>query len=238
MAQFYDQDNPYGSYNTSSSATSRYERNVSQGRYADVDRYTKQAENLVRNSTSSPAQRDRANVIKKQQRRQQRQRRMAAFALACMITGGVAVGFVGNVIDTMQDNAIVYSATSEFRNDVIYPNTHRTQNNQYYYYDYDDIADAIMEDGKDFSTELYKAYAYLGEYQTNRVMKYTDYNTVEEYIKAKGFEDIDAWVKSEREKIVLQGEVSERQAELDAMHRELNGDKVLDAVEESYTGGK
>ena len=91
--------------------------------------------------------------------------------------------------------------------------------------------------GKDFSNELYKAYSYLGEYQTNRVMKYTDYDTVEEYAKKAGFEDIDAWAKSERSKIVLNDEVNNKKAELDAMHRELNSSAVSAAADE-YGGAK
>lgn len=240
MAQFYDQDNPRASYNRSNvtSDASRYERNVSRGNHSNIERYEQQAENLVRKSTMSPAQKERARVVKAQQRRKQRQKRMAAFALACMITGGVAVGFVSNVIDTMHNNAIVYEQTSAFTKEVIYPNTHRTDNKQYYYYDYDDIADAIMADGKDFSTELYKAYSYLGEYQTDRVMRYTDYDSVAAYVDACGFKDIDAWAKSERKKIVLQSEMAEKSDELGAMHRELNGQQIMDAVEENGMGGK
>lgn len=230
MAQFYDQDNPRASYTNTSS---RYDRGVSEGRYVNM------SENLVRNSTGSngQAQRERARVIKAQQRRQERQRRLVAFALACMITGGVAVGTISHVAETMHNNSVVYSQTSSFRRDVIGPNTHRTMNNEYYYYDYDDIADAIMADGKDFSTELYKAYANLGEYQTNRVMKYTDYSSVEDYVKANGYKDIKEWSKAERKKIVLNDEVSSKRAELDEMHKEINGDQIMDAVDNNF-GGK
>lgn len=224
MAQFYDQDNPHASYSRSYSS--------------DMDRYERQASTVTKKSTMTPAQRDRAKVIKAQQRRQERRKRLTALALACMVTGGIAVSVVSNVAETMHNNAIVHEQTYSFAKEVIYPNTHRTYDNQHYFYDYDDIADAIMADGKDFSNELYKAYSYLGEYQTNRVMKYTDYDTVEEYAKKAGFEDVDSWAKSEREKIVLNDEVSTKKAELDAMHRELNSSAVSQAAEDSYGGGK
>lgn len=238
MAQFYDQDNPHASYTRNSSASDVYraeERRYS-GNYDE--RYNRQAQNLVKNSTSRDVQRDRARVIKAQQRRQERQRRLAALAAACMIAGGVFVGFVGEVVDTYQENAIVYEQMAEFRREAIYPNTHRTMDNQHYWYDYAKIANELEEDGKDFSSQLYMAYSDMGEYQVNRVMQYTDYDSVEAYVKAHGFEDIDAWKKSEREKLILQGEINERTSELDAMHRELNGDDVLGAVPESYVGGK
>ena len=233
MAQFYDQDNPRSSYSSNVTRQERYEGRsyVSSNQCAD---------DLVRRSTSSTGavQKDRARVIKAQQRKQQRQRRMATLLVISMILGGVAVGAANEVVDTIHENRIVYEQTSQFRRDVIYPNTHRTDNLQYYYYDYDDIADAIMEEGKDFSTELYKAYADLGEYQTNRVMKYTNYDSVEDYVKACGFKSIDDWVDAEREKIVLQAEIDAKKSELDSMHRELNKDDVLGAVEEHYAGGK
>lgn len=239
MAQFYDQDNPHASYTRSESTNmSRYERNAYEGKYVSENRQQRQADDLVKRSAPSAAQRDRARVIKAQQRRQQRNRRVAALLVSCMVLGGVAVGVANEVVDTIQENRIVYEQTSEFRRDAIYPNTHRTLNNEYYYYDYDDIADAIMADGKDFSTELYKAYADLGEYQTNRVMKYTDYANLEEYVTSSGFESIDDWAKNERKKIVLQSEVDSKQAELEAMHRELNGAAVMDAVQDSLVGGK
>lgn len=238
MAQFYDQDNPHASYTRNSTASEIYraeERRVS----GDVEeRYNRQAQSLVRNSTSRDVQRDRARVIKAQQRRQERKRRLAALAAACMIAGGVFVAGVGEVVETFQENVIVYEQMSEFRQEAIYPNTHRTMDNQHYWYDYAKIAKELEEDGKDFSSRLYMAYSYMGEFQVNRVMEYTDYANVEAYVKAKGFEDIDAWKKSEREKLILQGEINERTSELDAMHRELNGSDVLGAVPESYVGGK
>ena len=225
MAQFYDQDNPHASYSRSYSS--------------DIERYERQASNIAKKSTMTPAQRDRARVIKAQQKKKDRRRRLTTLALACMITGGIAVSVVSNVAETMHNNAIVHEQTYSFAKEVIYPNTHRTYDNQHYFYDYDDIADAIMEDGKDFSTELYKAYSYLGEYQTNRVMKYTDYDTVLEYAQKAGFDDVDDWAKSEREKIVLNDEVNSKKAELDAMHRELNEEAVKKAAsEDSYGGSK
>ena len=222
MAQFYDQDNPHASYNRSYSS--------------DMERYERQANNVTKKSAMTPVQRDRAKVIKAQQRRQERIKRLGALALACMITGGISVGVVSNVVETIHNNAIVNEQTYSFAKEVIYPNTHRTYDNQGYFYDYDDIADAIMADGKDFSNELYKAYSYLGEGQTNRVMKYTDYNSVEEYAKKSGFDDVDAWSKSERSKIILNDEVNSKKAELDAMHRELNGSAVSAAAEEYGLG--
>ena len=69
MAQFYDQDNPRASY-TASNYTDKFERN-----YDKYERSSRPADDLVRRSVGNgnTAQRDRARVIKAQQRRQQRQ---------------------------------------------------------------------------------------------------------------------------------------------------------------------
>lgn len=239
MAQFYDQDNPHASYSRSTISTdmNRYERNNVRGNY-DQERYNQRTQNLIKNSTSDEVRRERARVVKAQQRRQERQKRLATLAVCCMLTGGIFAGFVGEVVDTYQENAIVYEQMAEFRREAIYPNTHRTMDNQHYWYDYAKIANELEEDGKDFSSQLYMAYSDMGEYQVNRVMQYTDYDSVEAYVKASGFDSIKDWKKSEREKLILMGEINERTSELDAMHRELNGDDVLGAVPESYVGGK
>ena len=229
MAYFYDQDNPQNSRELSTVTTT-----------TNVARYEEQGRNVVRKSTMTPAQRERAKVIKAQQRKKERQRRLAGLCAACLVVGGIAVNTVSNVIDSYKEMGAVYSQTSEFRKDVISPNTHRTSDNQHYFYDYDDIAEYIQGDGRDFSLELYKTYANIGEYQTNRVLNYTQYDSVEAYVEQAGFKSIKEWEKSEREKIVLQSEMDEKQTELAAMHRELNGQEISAAIENgnSFGGGK
>lgn len=237
MAQFYDQNNPYRSY-SSNTSISKDEWVYQNDNYKNMDSNARRANNLVKNSIKTDAQKERARVVKRQQRKKQRQRAFTTLIVACVILGGVAANTVSNIADNIQENSIVYDQNHQFAQEVIFPNTHRTYDNQHYFYDYDDIAAAIKEDGKDFSTELYKAYAYLGEYQTNKVMDYTNYNSVEDYVKANGFEDIESWEKSEKRKIILENEVSEKQSELAAMHSELNGEKTAEVVSSEYTGGK
>ena len=100
------------------------------------------------------------------------------------------------------------------------------------------IADYIEGDGRDFSTELYKAYSNLGEYQTNRVLDETSFNgKLADYVSRAGFDDIDEWAKAERKKIALASEISDKQDELSAMYSELNSSEVLKAADETFTGG-
>ena len=158
MAYFYDQDNP------------RNSREIAHSTPRDVSRYEEQGRNVVRNSTMSPAQRERAKVIKAQQRRQERQRRLAGLCAVCLVVGGIGANTVANIVESYKETAAVYMQTADFQKEVINPNTHRTYDNEHYFYDYDDIAEYIQGDGRDFSTELYKAYSNLGEYQTNKVL--------------------------------------------------------------------
>ena len=225
MAYFYDQDNPHASRETNNFVSS------------ESSYYEEQRGEIVSKSTYSQAQRDRAKVIKAQQRKQARQRRLALLCAACLVVGGVATETVGNIVSNIKSNSAVYSSTMDFRKNVVNPNTHRTWDNEHYYYDYDDIARYIQEDGRDFSTELYKAYSVMGEYQTNKVLDYTNYESVEAYATSAGFKDIDEWAKSERNKISIQSELLQKQEELAEMHSELNGGQAIDTMQAEY-GGK
>ena len=226
MAYFYDQDNPLNS------------REISNSSVRNIRRLEEQGRNVVKKSTMTPAQRERAKVIKAQQRRKERQKRLAGLCVACLIVGGISATTVAKVADSYEKAAIASMETLEFRKNVINPNTHRTLDNEHYFYDYDDIAEYIQGDGRDFSTELYKTYSSLGEYQTNKVLDYTPYSSVLSYVKQAGFDSIKDWTKSEREKLVIYSEMKEKQIELEAMHQELNGEKVMDSINNDYVGGK
>lgn len=227
MSYFYDLENPQ-----TSNGESRNSLDI------DVVSYARNGRNVVEKSTKSPRERERARVVKARQQKQKRQKRVAILCAACLALGGVAVNTIGNIAENLTNDAIVYSEVGEFRRDVITPNTHPTADRQHHFYDYIDIAICMKEDGKDFSSELFKAYSILGEYQTDLVMRHTDYESVDAYVTQAGFESIEDWVDSEKQKILYQYDVSKKQAELDSMHKELNGQQVINAVQDVNLGGK
>lgn len=148
--------------------------------------------------------------------------RIVALSIACVI-GAAGTGFVvGNeIVDRLKENAAVNIACYTFNQEAFENNIHRTDGNKYCFYDYDDIADIIMEDGKDFSSELFKLYHSVGEEQTNRVLEYTPHKSVEDYATQSGYEDVKDWAKAEKQKIVLAAEIAERKVELDAMYTDV-----------------
>lgn len=196
---------------------------ISQGQNVEV--CERQAENIKNKSVQSPAQREQARKRKAQIKREEARKRLMAFGLACMVAGGIATTTAVKVADKLHENSIVYSQTADFRKDVMAPNTHPTENGKYYWYDYEEIAEALVEDGKDFSAELYKTYYSIGEEQTNRVLECTDYGTLEDYAKNSGFKSVSKWADNEREKVLLQYELNEMHGELESKHTDFNIDE-------------
>ena len=253
MKQFFDQNNPEDIFSNNSriekirktraidsrtpeereldSIFKRRRENTSSFSQSNEERLKKQVELLIERSAPKEKQINRVNVIKKQKEKPNRKKLICALLVSCLILGGVATAAIDKVIDNISEGIVMYEQMSDFRTEVIIPNTHRTDNNKYFFYDYSNIADAIMEDGKDFSTELYKTYIGIGQTQTNRVMKYTNYSSLESYVSACGFENIDDWAKCEKRKIVLQNE-------LENMHKEVNNNRVLNDTEDTFVGGK
>ncbi len=216
MAEFFDQDNPYASQRRS--VTSR----------DDTIR------RMVENSTGPNITTERVHIRRVKSQKQVLRKRLTTFFVAAALVGGLTSNMVSLAVDRVKDNMIVSDQTLEFKTEVIAPNTHRTDDNQHYFYDYDDIAAWCMGGGKDFSTELYLAYANLGENQTNKVMDFTPYGDLGTYVSGRGFESVDEWAKNERKKIVLMAEVDAKQSELAAMSNDLNRQQVENAVKEAY----
>ena len=224
MAQVYNM-NSYSSYDD---------------KYLDeLANYKRNGEVLVERSLSSAQKREKATVSKKKTKKEEILQKLIALGVSAAILGGIATGTVINAIDTISENAIVYSAEKDFSRNVIQPNTHRTDDLQNYFYDYEDIAKSITGEGKDFSSELYLTYSDIGEYQTNLVLEKTGYNgSLEEYATAAGYESIEDWSKAERGKIILSAEVDEKKAELADMYTDYVQSEEKPVVNNDYVGGK
>ena len=234
MGRFYDQDNPMAYLEKREENT---EKTVSDSRkeisnaHEAVDNrrqnmeiaYVKKAEVAKKKSTLTPTQKARIKVIKQQRRRQEMNERIAALGLTCILIGGIASSVITAVADKMEENAIVYSKISEFRKEVIEPNTFRTNSGDAYYYEYDDIADAVFADGKDSSVELYKAYSTLGKKYTEVLLEEKNYSSLESFVERHGYNSIGDWKKYSDEAILAEAVIDEKIAELNAMHDEYTG---------------
>ena len=123
-----------------------------------------------------------------------------AVATTLVIGGGKAL------VNRVQDNIEINQMAWDFHKEVMTPETHRTQDYEHYYYDYDDIADYIKEN-MDFDTGIYMFNINTNDYQTGRVLQFTEYENMAGYLKAHNWEDSDAWRKDMRKKVLAQNEL-------------------------------
>ncbi len=129
------------------------------------------------------------------------------------------VGGGGHAVQSIRESMMVSDMITSFLVDCIAKETHRTDDNQHYFYDYDDIADYIEASG-DFDVGLYLFNRNTDDYQTGRVLECTEYGSMDEYLSRHGWEDSDQWRSDIRQRIVTQAEIDARQAELDEMAEE------------------
>lgn len=174
------------------------------------------------------------------------ERAKAAVAVMCtlciMIGGGLTAAGISAVND-IQENQILYSYSSEFRTNAINNNTHRTQNNKYYYYDYDGINDYMAREGADYSQEAYLAYRNLGEHQMDRLFSEGDgehkIDSLQEFVESEGYATVNDWAHAEREQLLAEHKVKETQDELKAMTDEIeqNASREVESAIGNIYGG-
>ncbi len=159
---------------------------------------------------------------------------LISIVVAVSIATAGIIGGGAHVVNTLKESMVVGENIRDFQVEVISPETHRTLDNEHYYYDYDDIA-RHMEDRGQFDNDVYYLIANIGEFQANRVMKYTDYESIENYLSTNGYEDTEQFIDHQRQEIVAQEELDEKQAELDQMNNEFGNTTINEGT--SY-GGK
>lgn len=149
-------------------------------------------------------------------------RRLGALGLACLVTAGIAGS--AKMINTFYHNSIVNPHVISLRQNVVSPNTHRTDNGLYYFFDYDDISEYLKVEGEDFSKRLYIMVECIGQYQVDRVLDYVDgVDSVEDYAQANGFESVDKWKETEFKKLVLEKKIDKAKKDVGEVQEELDG---------------
>lgn len=237
MPNFYDQDNPRGYVADERTATPNMKNVVSENANVKPLREQEMARNCVKKSMKPKLSMEQ-KIVRQQIKRRERKRRMAALGLTCLLVGGAITMTFQKVSEELDKQATIYGAISDFDSEVIYPNMHRTLDDKNYFYDYDDIAEYLMMPGRDFSTELYKAYLHMGEAQANKILGYTGsgYDSIADFLQQSGYRNADEWGKSEREKILLQAQIDDKQSELAQMQSEQKDSTTL-ASNAQYQGG-
>lgn len=134
-------------------------------------------------------------------------------AIATAITVSVVLAGTNMYAGTIHDRMTTGRMINDFHREYIAPETHRTNDNQHYFYDYFDIANR-MEQMEDFDEGVYLLVNDIGEYQADRVLAYTDYDNFENYLNTHNYKDADDFNKTISKKIVLEQEIENKNNEI------------------------
>lgn len=173
-------------------------------------------ERLVKNSTSGTTQSSRA-ARQKQIRAKQRKNALIGLCIGVALFTSVTLAGVKALATRIGNNIEVAQSINEFHREVVYKNTHRTQDYQHYWYDYYEIGKEVKSD-----EDVYKLVQDIGEYQTDKVLATRDdiEDTVQDYIKNRDYKDLKDFNETNYERILIQNDINEKQRELNEMTHE------------------
>ena len=134
----------------------------------------------------------------------------AAIAISLILVGG------NHLVNDIQDKVYLGQLAKDFRTEYIAQETHRTNDNEHYFYDYMDIANH-MEKSEDFDEKVFLLTATLGDYQADQVMVYTDYKGLDNYLAQHNFENSEDFIKVMEEKALAEKEINEQATEMNEM---------------------
>lgn len=180
--------------------------------YESKNYYSKNINNIRDKSMSGEiGRRNKEKSVKMPLKVYKTRLKMLAASVAVVTT--VAVSCVPGAIKTVSDNWTINKLTDSFHTEYISPETHRTDNNEHFFYDYDDIAKHLEEYG-DFDEAVYLLNRDIGHYQTGQVLRWTPYGSFTEYLNQKGFKDEEDFQDNMKERIIKEIEMLEMQEEL------------------------
>ena len=145
--------------------------------------------------------------------------RLKILAVAVAAATSVAVSCVPGAIKTVSDNWTVNKMMNSFHVEYVSPETHRTDDNEHYFYDYDDIAQHLEEYG-DFDEAVYLLNRDIGYYQTGQVLRWTPYESFTNYLAEKGYKDEEEFQDDMKKRIILEMELEDMKEELQKMESE------------------
>ena len=142
--------------------------------------------------------------------------RLKVLAAAVALFTSVAVSCVPGAIKTVSNNWTINKMMSEFHSEYVTPETHRTDDNEHFFYDYNDIARHLEEYG-DFDEAVFLLNRDIGYYQTGQVLRWTEYGSFTGYLEEKGYKNEEDFQDDMKEQIIMGIEIKEMQDELTQM---------------------
>lgn len=166
------------------------------------------------------------------------QRKMKKLLGAAVVGAVVAVAGM-NLSDKVMERSVINGLAYEFHDQVIRPETHRTDDYKNYYYDYSDILRAV-ESMEDFDEGVFLLTESIGDYQTGLVLAGSEYGSFTNYKKVKGYEDTKSFAKAMSEQILLKHNGKDRKEQLADMFQNDEQEEIVmaDSVFHSEIGGK
>lgn len=160
-----------------------------------------------------------------------------ALCCICVVVASGITSFSIDKINDFREDRLISQYSSQYRREAIGHNTHRTQNNQYYYYDHadvhDDGMDYLQRDGvltasgslsEDTAEDLsvYFAYRNFDEKQMEKFFDENGYScdTLEEYVHREGFKSVEEWAEKQGDKVILLDKAKNDGLELQQMFQD------------------
>lgn len=165
-------------------------------------------------TTGSAAKRDPNRRIRMRYSDYKRTIKATAIATAIAVSAILAGGNV--YVDKISKDITLGKMQRDFHIEYIAPETHRTDDNEHYFYDYSDIA-YKMDNSENYEETLYFLVKDIGEYQANRVLTYTEYKDFDTYLATHNYKDEKDFDKTISKKILLEQEIDKKNVEINDM---------------------
>ena len=165
--------------------------------------------------------------------------KMCKTVLPLVLAVGVGLGSLGTsiafkTIDNFDNNRYLGDQVHKFRTEFIAPNTHRTQDNNGYWYDYQEIAKGIAESPNQ-DEAIYFCYENIDSLQTGKVIDNLGYDSFMSYIQSKGFDTVEDYSKFMKKEVSLRHETA---AEMDELEEMVSGHDITESIDDYSLGGK
>lgn len=186
-------------------------------RYRDNDRAQRSFEEMRRRSTSGKKVRrmrnDRYRIS-----REEFIERMKIVAASTAVATTLLLGISNAAISTIRDIIVHETMRSEFQVEILSPETHRTNDGQGHFYDYEDIAQRI-ENSDNYDDNVFFLYESVGDYQTNLVLEQTKFGSFTTYLESRGYsiDNLDEYKKQELNRLLKTEEVKKKEDEIEEM---------------------
>jgi len=147
---------------------------------------------------------------------------------AIIFTAGIMMGalsatYIPHLIEKHQDNAVIGALLEDYQMNVIKPNSGRTDDNKYHFYDTMGIASTIAEAGEEYYDQnIFLTYCTIGNEETSEVidilyrvfLKTGACKSFEQYITMRGYQDPDDFLQATRKKMLATKQIGELEAML------------------------